>query len=72
VDHRWNKPFEAIKMSKAKDQIAPCDFDYLSNAFVQCEPRACYPSTSAEISPGRGTEVVKIGITLNKSQIGAS
>jgi hypothetical protein len=29
VDHRWNKSFEAIKMSNAEDQR---DFDYLGCA----------------------------------------
>jgi hypothetical protein len=38
VDHDWNKSFEAIRMSKAKDQVAPYGFVYLSNAFMQREP----------------------------------
>jgi hypothetical protein len=50
VDHRWSKSLEAIKMLKAKDRVALCDFDYLGNAFVRYEPRACYPSASAEIT----------------------
>ena len=71
MDQGWNKSFETIKMSKAKDQVAPCGFDYLGNALVQCEPWACYPSASAEISPSRGIEEVRISITLNMSQVGA-